>query len=375
MAQETIDMSDAELDAMIANNPSEHETIDESGSGDDTNVSPLDDIDEGQTDENETVTDVGQTDELDDDPEDNLSSEEEESEVLDDEPEADDEPAEDNPDENTDETLEADNESIVFQPLRADGKEYPIESLQELYTLASKGINSNRKWEESAEGRRMQSTMKKNGIDMDSFNLLIEASKGDHNALLSLLNKNNIDPLDLDTDAFDGNYKPKDHSTNDFEIQLNDVVARVENQPRYQESVNVIMNDWDEASKNEFMQNPQILELLNRDMQLDKDGFSMYDKVSPLAEKLKALETGTRKTDLEYYMDAGKRVITAINQSNQSKADAKEAVKTKAKKKTASNNKRKKSAASSGGQSTTGKSVDVTAMTDEELDAFLDKTS
>lgn len=372
MAQDTGSMSDAELDAMIANNPSEHDEIDSSGS---ENVSPLDDTEVGQTEENDSTTDVGQTDDLDEDLEGNLSSEEDDLDDLDDELDVDDESTEGTPDEDDEDDLDTDNESMVFQPLRASGKEYPIESMQELYSLASKGIDADKKWEESAEGRRMLSTMQKVGIDMDGFNVLVEASKGNQNAILSLLKKNNIDPLDLDADAFDGDYKPEDHSTGQFEIELDNVVAKIKNNPRYQESVDVVMNSWDEGSKQEFYGNPKILELLNIDMQKDSSGTSMYDRVSPVAEKMKALDTGTRKTDLEYYMAAGKKVIQAMKQSDESKTKAESSKQEKANSRKVTNSKKRKAAAPSGGRSPAVKSVDVTDLSDAELDALLEKTN
>lgn len=372
---ETIDMTDDQLDAMIANNPSEHDVVEEVDSSGSEDVSPLDDIEEGQTNEDESVADVGQSDESEEDSEDNLSLDDDESEEYEDEPETDNESEDGNSDEDLEDTDEASNESMAFQPLRANGQEYPIENLQELYTLASKGINADKKWDESAEGRRMISTMQKTGISMDDFNLLVEASKGNQNALLSILKKNNIDPIDLDADAFNDNYKPEDHSTGQFEVDLDNIVSKIKTQPRYQESVNVIMENWDETSKQEFYNNPKILELLNVDMQVDNNGFSMYDRVAPIAEKMKALESGVRKSDLEYYMMAGRNVLDSISKSEQSKIEADKKRVEKVNDKKNINKRKKKAAGSSGGRSPGKTAKDVTDLTDEELDALLDRTS
>ena len=81
------------------------------------------------------------------------------------------------------------------------------------------------------------------------------------------------------------------------------------------------MDTWDTASKDKFYEKPEILELLNNDMQADANGFVMYDKVAPVAEKMKALETGPRKSDLDYYMLAGQKVIEAYQRQNQSEAE------------------------------------------------------
>lgn len=380
----TESMDDAALDALLDSQygndglaldvPVEDGGSTDNGSSE-TDVSPSDDVEVGQSDEEEVEPDVGQDTEDDEDPEDSLSPDEEEVGEDSDGAEVVDETTDVDQEDDSEDDSEAD-EPYAFQPLRADGKEYPIENMQELYTLASKGINADRKWGESAAGRKIAATLEKNGLTAEDINLLVDLKSGNQDAIASLLRSAEIDPLDIDVNALDGNYKAQDYSTGDFEMQLDEVVSRVKTQPRYQESVNVVMEQWDKSSKDEFYRNPQILELLNIDMQVNPEtGFSMYDKVAPVAEKMKALDTGVPRSDLEYYTMAGKKVIDALNVGKQSQAESAEKEKSKAvtKKKTIS--KKKKAAASSGGVSSPKKVKDVTEMSDDELDKFLEETS
>ncbi len=378
MAQDTFDMSDDALDAILDStvtddSPEGYSKVgEESGSED---VSPSDDA-EGQSEEAEETSHVDENPDADEDPDGSVSTEEDEGDEDDEEgPEGDNESPDDNPDEASEADLEADEEPVAFQPLRADGKEYPIESMQELYSLASKGINADRKWNESAEGRKIASTMSKNRLTQEDINMLVDLKAGDKKAIASLLKGAEIDPLDIDVDALDGKYKPKDHSTDDFEMQLDDVVSKIKTSPRYEESVGVIMDNWDKQSKDAFYQNPKILELLNVDMQIGSDGSSMYDKVSPVAEKMKALETGVKRSDLEYYQMAGKKVIDAMKKSfdSQQEAEGKKEVAKKTKSKAI--DKKKKAAASSGGTKAPKQVKDVADMSDEELDLLLEETS
>ena len=365
------DMTEEQLDAAIFSNPSEHDSGSDNGSED---VSPSDDT-QGQPEIEATTPDVDQEVSEVEDPESSLSTEEDDSGDESKETEVDNESTDGISEDDSETKSEADNEPIAFQPLRADGKEYPIENIQELYTLASKGINANRKWEESAEGRKLQQTMSKNNISMDDLNALIDMKGGSKEAIMNMLNKLEIDPLDMDADAFNGEYKPKDHSTGDFEIALDDVVGRIKDQPRYQETVNVIMDQWDSESKEAFYKDPNLMQLLNVDMQVNPEtGFAMYDKVAPLAQKLKALDTENR-SDLDYYMQAGKKVIGDLNTQKQAKADAvkQEQVKKAANK--ASLDKKKKAAGSSGGQLANQTAKDVSELSDEELDALLEETN
>ena len=379
---DTYDMSDEALDAVLENTVTDdsdagyHEVGSDNGTGEDTSVSPSDDIEEGQSEDEEEATDVGQSSDSDEDPEDSLSTDEDEDDEDDSEESDEDyESSEDNSDDDSEDDSEADEEPLAFQPLRADGKEYPIENMQELYSLASKGINSDRKWKESAAGRKVMSTLEKNGLSPEDISFLVDLKAGKKEAIASLLKGADIDPLDIDVDALDGNYKPEDHSVGDFEVQLDEVISRVKNQPRYDETVQVVMEQWDPESKKAFYDNPKILELLNIDMQIGADGSSMYDKVTPIAEKMKALETGATKSDLEYYQMAGARVIGAMQKSSSSKQEADKRKQTNDDKKKKTIRKKKKAAGSSRGTSAPKKVVDVTDMSDEELDAFLEKTS
>ena len=382
MATDTYDMSDEALDAVLENTVTDNseagysEIGSESGNSEDADVSPSDDIDAGQSEEEEEATHVDESSESNEDPEDSLSTDEDDDDDEYEESDEDHEPSDDNSEDSEEADLEADEEPVAFQSLRADGKEYPIESMQELYSLASKGINADRKWNDSAEGRRLASTLKKNGLTGDDINMLVELKKGNRDAIASLLKGAEIDPMDIDVDALDGNYRPQNHSTDDFEMQLDDVITKVKNQPRYEESVSVIMDSWDKQSKDSFYKNPQILELLNVDMQVGADGTSMYDKVSPIAEKMKALETGVKRSDLEYYQMAGAKVLGMMQQSFESKQEAEGRKQAGAQTKRKVISKKKKAAASSRGSSGGGTpQKDVVDMSDEELDKLLEETS
>jgi len=383
MADETT-MTDEQLDAVLEETYTQEdgstgyvgEEESNEDNGNQVDVSPSDGVDNGQSEEEEEVTHVDETSESNEDPEDISSTEDDDSgEELETNQETDDESAVLENDEGESEATEESDEHYAFQPLRADGKEYPIESMEELYALASKGINADRKWNESSEGRKIASTLSNNDLSMDDINMLVDLKKGNLNAIQSLLKKAGVDPLDIDADALDGSYKPEDHSTGDMELRLNDVISRTKNKPRYQETVNVIMEQWDKGSKSKFYENPEMLEALNVDMQPDESGVSLYDRVSPVAEKLKAMETGHIKSDLEYYMLAGQKVVSTLNQSKASKEEAETKKKATADKKKANISKKKKTATSSRGTASKSKEVNVQDMSDEELDKLLEETN
>ena len=375
---DTTVMSDADLDQMLEDTYTEPEGeyYEEDGDSNtdsvDTDVRPLDDIDE-QPEDDDSDPDVDLDDDLDEDPEDVSSTDDNDQEDGEDDGTEDgDEPDDSNPDADLDEGKDSDSERQQFQPLRADGKEYPIESMEELYQMAAKAIGADNRFRDSAAGRKTAATMKKNNLTDADINLLVELKSGNKDAILSLLAKNEIDPLDIDADAFNENYRPEDHSADDFSLKLDEVVARVKTQPRYDESVKVIMETWDDKSREAFYENPNILELLNVDMQSVDGQPSMYDKVMPLATKLKVLGNGN-KTDLDYYMEAGSRVLAMEQQKQNAGVETK---KLEAKAKLAKQKKirqKKKAASATGSQSGANNNGNKTVedMTDDELDAVI----
>ena len=383
MSVDTSTLDDAALDELLSNTVTDDSSPDgytdlrdessESGSGEEPVVSPSDDSEDGQTEEDEVVNGDDQADSSDEDLDGSLSPEEDGEGDESNGATEDDESDDSTPDDESESTDESDEEPVAFQPLRAGGKEYPIESIDELYTLASKGIDADKKWNESSEGRKFASTLKKHNLGMDEINMLIDMKDGNKGAVAQLLSKFDIDPLEIDVDALDGKYEKTDHSTGDFELKIDDIQSRIGHNPRYQESVDIIMSTWDDKSRQMFFENPDILEKLNMDMQTDAElGFAIYDRVSPVAEKMKVLETGAKKTDLEYYVLAGKKVMDAYQKGEDSAMSKEQSDADKKKARAKTIRKKKKAVAPTTGTPAQAKSVkDVTDMTDEELDALL----
>ena len=389
MAEDLTGLSDAELDAVIfsddsegGNTPAENSdaqlgstqpgsSSDEDGQEGD--VSPVE-TDQAPGSESDEDTGDGHSDD-DEEQENDTGSTDEDTGTSDADTEdskAPDGENEENSDEDTGSDSESD-EGIPLQPLKANGKVYPIESVDELYRLASMGIAAHQKFQEAAEGRKIKKLMENNDLSQDDINLLVDLKKGDKAAVAELLNRLEIDPLDLETDDSTGKsrYEPKDYAPDDIELRIEDVVSRVKERPKFEETVNVIMNTWDDRSKEAFFQNPDILELLNVDMQPDETGVSMYDRVAPVAEKMKALDGGM-KSDLEYYIEAGQRVIGAMKQASEQAGKANESRTQKKRQENRKVQKKKAAAAPNKGSGTSANTTPNFAdMTDEELDKWI----
>lgn len=254
-------------------------------------------------------------DSTDDDDDDEVSDDTDE-EVDEPDTKSDEESDEDNPDtdevEETDQPAEVSTENAdkakpqgeVFK-IKAVGTEIEF-TLDELKELASKGLDYTKKMQEIAPWKKQIAMMKEHSVSQADVNLLIDLKKGNKDAILSLMKDNGIDPLDVDIDAV--SYRPNDYSASDTQTNLREVVTRLSvDREAYARTEQVVDKEWDSVSRNRLLAEPAMIEGLQADI---KSG--LYDKVMPTALKIKALDGGNR-TDLEYYIEAGRRYTEAAS--------------------------------------------------------------
>lgn len=373
MSDSIENMSDADLDAVIFDTSSEQ--VEDSGVSNDNSVSPtIEDSDE-QPNEDEVVTDVDQSINSDEDSTDDSTDDDQND---DSDPDTDDLDNEANDTDTTDDedkgTETDDNKSETtekFQALKANGKEYPIDSIDELYKLASAGVGAQQKYQAIAGHKKSIMAADKAGVDiMDAVNFQANYNDNPIEVIKQLIKDNNLDPLDIDLENI--KVSTKDRSVSDFEVGYDEIVGEIGNSPIFKDVENVILNKWDQESRDIFLQDPSMIKNLHEEMSPMKGSDkSMFDLVSPIAEKMKL--SGDKRSDFDVYMDArGKKVAEFQKHEDAvNKAETKKPVK----KPKAEVNKKKKAAAPTGGKSTGKPSLDFATMSDKELDAFLAKTN
>lgn len=198
----------------------------------------------------------------------------------------------------------------------ADGKEYEFteeEIFNQFGTVFGKAMNYTQKMQKIAPYRKMISAMEEEGITEDQFNVAIDALKGNKDAIQNLMKTHNIDPLDIDGDAETDSYNPTQYGKSEYQQRIEEITSQISSDPEYTTTVDVIQNRWDQSSRGVFAKNPEMISGLHNDI---KSG--LYDKVLPVAAKLKVLD-GNSKSDIEYYMLAGEQV-------SNSEASAKDSV-------------------------------------------------
>lgn len=251
------------------------------------------------------------------------SGEEEEGETEVEEAEDEDsEEEESDPDEDeeaTEEKAEAEVENAEEEPkevqkykFKANGKEYEFteEEIKEKFpAVFGQAMDYTRKMQAIKPWRKTIDAIESAKLTHEDVNLMIDVLKGDKNAIAEVLKKTGVDTLELDVE--DSKYTPNDYGRDEKALEIQDVIDEIKRDPEYARTSQVLGKEWDDESWLEMSRNPKLIRALHIDM---KNG--MYDKVQPIAEKLK-LYQGGGKSDLEYYKEASRVLFAEMREQEQ----------------------------------------------------------
>lgn len=293
--------------------PSQFGYSDEPEINDEEEDSPADET----MDADEDLSDTDQDDaDLDtDDAEDGADSDDGEQETADDEietgdsedgddtSESDEEKETEDEDEGEDaDTGETNYEEVykqIFAPFKAGGKEIQVESPEEVIQLMQKGVDYNKKMVGLKPHLKILKTLENQGLlEEDKIGFLIDLANKDQKAIGKLLKDSGVDPLDLDVDAND--YTPGKHTVSDAEMELDDVLDRIQDSDHYSKTVDLVSKQWDAASKKFVAQTPQLLEVIN-----DHMSTGVYDVIAAELDRKRALGQLDGLSDLEAYKQVG----------------------------------------------------------------------
>lgn len=234
----------------------------------------------------------------------------EEEVVTDSEPEvevADEEPIE--VDEQTENTEDEELPEITETPVhkfKANGKEYsftPEEMMEQFPKIFGQAMDYTKKTQALKPWRKTIDAIESAKLGHDDINLMIDVFKGDKNAIAELIKRTGVDTLDLDTE--NSKYVPKDYGRDDTALAIKDIVDEISADKEYETTHRILSKEWDEKSFSELTKDPELIRLLHVDV---KSG--MYDKVQPIAEKMKVFDRG-RQSDLDYYKAAAQEYFRA----------------------------------------------------------------
>ena len=316
------DLSDEELEAQfleakddgVENEYEEPDVVqDDEILQDDTHVVDMDESTEDTEDEEAEDLEQPEDQDSDDDASDEDEADEDESEDLDSDEGEPDEESESEEEQPEDETEEAETEPqpVQKQKFKANGLEYEFDDneIKQMFPkVFGQAMDYTKKMQQIKPYRKMIDAIEQAQLNQDDLNLAIDVLKGNKDAIGALLKRTGIDALELETDE-ESNYVPQDYGRDEQTLALKDVVDEISADPEYARTQKVLTNDWDDNSWKELSSNPATIKALHIDV---KNG--MYDKVQPIASKLKVYDGGS-KSDLEYYKEAAKVYFAEIEQT------------------------------------------------------------
>ncbi len=268
---------------------------------------------------------------------------------------------------------------------RANGENFEFtekEVKEQFGEMFAKAQNYTEKMQALAPYKSMLATIKEQGLTQKDLNLMTDVLKKDKTAVAALLKKVGVDAFDLTNVDVEGEYKPGEYGKNNTELAIQEVLDGIHKDTEYKTTSNIVMKQWDDKSRAEFTNDPELIRQLHIDV---KSG--MYAQVKPLMLKLKTYDGG-RKSDIEYYRRAGGQYITDIQKKEQKLAQdalkAEEAtakikqVKADGAKRVASVSASKKRKAAATTKSGAGKLdgldyLDKDAMSDDDFSDFMER--
>ena len=236
------------------------------------------------------------------------------------ETEADSEETESTPDEGTavdeEQTEEDDAETVPevtetpVHKFKANGKEYtftPEEMMAQFPKVFGQAMDYTKKTQALKPWRKTIDAIESANLSHDQINLMIDVFKGDKNAIAEVMRRTGVDALDLDTE--NNVYTPKDYGRDETALAIKDIVDEISSDKEFSITQQILNKEWDDRSFSELTRDPELIKLLHIDV---KSG--TYDKVQPIAEKLKVFDRG-RKSDLEYYKQAAGEYFREIDEA------------------------------------------------------------
>ena len=194
----------------------------------------------------------------------------------------------------------------ILEPFNANGKSMQVRSAEEAIQLMQFGANYTKKMQALKPTLKISKMLEQQGLmDVDKLNYLIALDKKDPAAIAKLVKDSGIDPYELNQEEEEGKqYVPKDHSVSDTTMQLEEVLSSIENTPSYSKCLDVIGNQWDDASENILISDPSMIVHLNNHI-----ANGTFDQVNQEVERQRMLGGLNGLSDFEAYKQVGTSLV------------------------------------------------------------------
>ena len=272
----------------------------------------------------------------------------------------------------------------LMAPFRAAKREVNLDgNIEDARRLLKMGVDYSKKMEILKPNLHMLRTLENAELlDPKKINFLIDLSNKDPAAIKKLLKDSGIDPMTLNLEGSE-DYSPTDHSIGDAEFAVRDVLDNIKDDPKFQETVDVISKKLDAKSRQTLQAKPEVIAEIHKHIEA-----GIYQKVMDRVANERMLGRLSGLSDLEAYYQQGDAMFQAgeFNTSDESSSSSENsdsarqdsgssADKGKGPKKRKPNSKqlrnRKRAAGRTKGKAASGKAVpDFSKMTDKQIEEF-----
>lgn len=190
----------------------------------------------------------------------------------------------------------------VMAPFKANGKDFAPSSPEEAVRLMQMGANYTKKMQSLQPNLKLMRMLENNGLLEESkLAFLIDLDKKNPKAIQKLLHDGKVDPLELDVSS-EPVYKPGNHQVSDQEMQFHEVLSDVSSTQSGQETI-VLINKWDQASKQAVYKEPALLSVIN-----EQRANGIYDRICAEIDRQQTLGQLSNIPFIQAYKQVGDRL-------------------------------------------------------------------
>lgn len=195
----------------------------------------------------------------------------------------------------------------VMAPLKANGKTVELKDPSEVISLMQMGANYTRKMQDLAPHRKFLMMLESNNLlDEGKLSYLIDLDKKNPDAIKKLVKDAGIDPMEIDTTA-EPAYREGNHRVTDKEVTFHNYLDNLKSNDVGKETIRIIVNDWDQASKDALWETPNVMEIINQQREL-----GIYDRIVTEVNRQKTFGgIGPGTPFLQAYETVGKTMAEA----------------------------------------------------------------
>jgi len=187
----------------------------------------------------------------------------------------------------------------LLTPFKANGRQIQVDNVDDAITLMKMGANYNKKMAALKPNLKLIKMLEQNDLlDEQKIGNLIDISKHDSDAITKLVADAKLDPLDMDTENV--KYEPKNHTVNDSQIELDQILDNIKDNESFPKTIDTISNQWDTQSKEIILNDPKIISVIDNHVQS-----GIFDMIVSEMDKERMLGRMRDMSDIEAYRSVG----------------------------------------------------------------------